>query len=119
MSVRNIAVVFALISAGLSTAQAGPAGTLVAGEMGYVPAPTASTLSRDDVRRDLAAFDRNPTQADGGRFVGGEQGYVMPSHAYALKNGELVCVDGIQHNAKPEGFKNEAERRAARQRYPA
>lgn len=39
--------------------------------------PTDSGLSRETVRTELQAFQRNPVTADGYRFVSGEIGYVF------------------------------------------
>lgn len=40
-------------------------------------APSNSALSRESVRKELQAFQRNPVTADGYRFVDGEIGYVF------------------------------------------
>ncbi len=37
----------------------------------------ASTLTREAVKQELRAFQRNPVTADGYRYVGGEIGYVF------------------------------------------
>jgi opacity protein-like surface antigen len=98
MNARNIAIAIALSSAAISSAFAADTGQLLNGELGYVPAPFHGTLTRDEVERDLASFQRNPVTADGSRFVGGEVGYEYPSHSYAIRNGKLVHTDNIAHN---------------------
>ena len=53
--------------------------------------------------------------ADGGRYAGGEVGYIFPQHTYARVNGEWVCTDKIAHNAAPDAVKNAVEQCQAEQ----
>ena len=64
-----------------------------------------SQLSRKPCGRnsqEFLAFRGNPVTADGGRFAGGEVGYVPPQHTYAFQNGRLVHTDQIaRYSVKP------------------
>ena len=120
MSVRQTALILALAATGLSTAYAGDdAGwsSFVGGELGFVDPPVSSTLTREQVLKDLQAFRSNPVAPDGGRHVGGEEGYVFPQHTYARINGEWVCTDKIAHNPRPSLEQTDEERRLYRELY--
>ena len=120
MSVRQAALILALAATGLSTAYAADdAGwsSFVGGEIGFVDPPISSTLTREQVLKDLQEFRKNPVAPDGGRYVGGEQGYVFPQHTYARINGEWVCTDKIAHNPKPSLEQTDEERRLWRELY--
>lgn len=119
MSVRNSAVVIALAVMAVPAAFAQSASVFVGGEAGWVDRPVQSSLTRDKVSNEFLQFRSTPVAADGGRFVGGEAGYVFPAHILAFQNGDLVCVDKIAHNPKPDAIKTTAERRAFLQQYPA
>jgi hypothetical protein len=118
MSLRQSVFILALAAAGLSAANAQSASTFVGGEIGFIDRPVQSTLTREAVRQELQAFRRNPVAADGGKFVGGEAGYVFPQHGYALVNGSWVHADNIAHNPKPSLTKTDAERRLFLEQYP-
>jgi hypothetical protein len=118
MSIRKTALVLAVAATGgLSAAQAGS--IFVGGERGWVDRPVQSTLAREAVRQEFLAFRVNPVAPDGGRFVGGQAGYIFPQHTYARINGTWVCTDKIAHNSPPNAIKTDAERQAFRQQYPA
>jgi hypothetical protein len=119
MSVRKTALVLALATMALPAAFAQTTSVFVGGERGWVDRPVQSTLSRDQVRNEFLQFRSNSVAADGGRFLGGEAGYVFPAHTYARVNGQWVCTDKIAHNPAPEAIKSNAERRAFQQQYPA
>lgn len=69
-------------------------------ERGYTAhAMPASGLTRDQVRTELEAFKRNPTSADGARYVGGELGWENRGHKSEWRDGKLVHADAIDHNA--------------------
>lgn len=118
MSTRT-ALILAFAAMGLSAAQAGTVSTWVGGEAGWIDVTTPSTVTRGQVANELIAFRRNPVAADGGQFVGGEVGYILPQHTYARVNGEWVCTDKIAHNPPPPAIKTPAERSAFRAQYPA
>ena len=120
MSVRQTALILALAATGLSTAYAADdAGwsSFVGGEIGFVDRPVSSTLTREQVLKELQAFRNNPVAPDGGQYVGGEIGYIFPQHTYARVNGEWVCTDKIAHNPKPSLNWTDAERREVVERY--
>jgi hypothetical protein len=119
MSFRQAAVILASAVLGLSAAHAGTISTFVGGEKGFVDTPVQSTLSREQVRQQLQAFQNNRVAPDGGQFVGGEAGYIFPAHTYARVNGQWVCTDKIAHNPKPSLTKTDAERRLFLEQYPA
>lgn len=118
MSVRQTALVFALVTMGLSAAHAQSTSSFVGGEVGFIDGAVQSTLTREAVRQEFQASRSNPVAADGGQFVGGELGYVFPQHSYALQDGQWVCTDQIAHNAKPSLNKTDAERRLFLEQYP-
>ena len=117
MSVRQAAFIVAMAGIGLSAANAQSTSTFVGGEIGFIDRPVQSTLTREAVRQELLTFRSNPVAADGGRFVGGELGYVFPQHSYARVNGQWVHTDRIAHNPKPTLNKTDAERRLFIEQY--
>lgn len=119
MSVRNTALVLTLATVAMPAAFAQSASVFVGGEAGWVDRPVQSTLTREQVRNEFMQFRGKPVATDGGRYVGGEAGYVFPAHTYARVNGEWVCTDKIAHNPAPPAIKSESERRAYQQQYPA
>jgi hypothetical protein len=119
MSVRKSLFVLAIAAAALPAAFAQSASVFVGGEAGWIDRPVRSTLTREAVRQEFLTFRGNPVAADGGRYVGGEVGYIFPQHTYARVNGEWVCTDKIAHNPAPDAVKSGAERRMYLQLYPA
>ena len=122
MSVRQTALILALAATGLSTAYAGDGegwSSFVGDELGFVDPPRSSTLTREQVLKELQEFRKNPVAPDGGRYVGGEENYVFPQHTYARVNGEWVCTDKIAHNPKPSLTQTDAERRLDKEMYNA
>lgn len=119
MSVRKATLILAFAAMSVPAAFAQSNSVFVGGEAGWIDLPVQSTLTRDQVRNEFLQFRSNPVAADGGRFVGGEAGYVFPAHTYARVNGEWVCTDKIAHNPPPAAIKSEGERRAFQQQYPA
>lgn len=84
----------------------------VGGEAGYDFHVMPSTKSRAEVLEELRAFPANPVAADGWRYVGGETGWVPPTHEYAFKNGRLEHVGNMAHNSpRPSLQMTEEERR--------
>lgn len=119
MSVRNSIIVLAIATLGLPAAFAQSTSTFVGGEAGWVVTPPASTLTASQVQREFLAFRANPVAPDGGRYVGGEEGYAFPMHTYAIRDGKLVCTDKIAHNPKPDAVKSPLERKVFEDTYPA
>ena len=119
MSVRRSAFVLAVAAMALPAAFAQTTSVFVGGEAGWVDRPGQSTVTSEQVGQELQAFRSNPVAPDGGRFVGGEAGYMFPAHTYARQNGEWVCTDKIAHNAKPDAIKSATEQRVFLQQYPA
>lgn len=119
MQIKKVVFALALVGTSLSAAFAADTGTWQGGEIGYVPAPAHSTLSRGDVRQELQAFRRNPVTSDGGTIVGGEVGYEPAQHSFAFADGKLIHSDNIAHNTpRPSVDMTSAERRAYKQSYP-
>lgn len=119
MSVRTNAVVLALAAMALPAAFAQSAGTFVGGEAGWVQPASPGSLAASQVRGEWLAFRSNPVGADGGRHVGGEEGYAFPAHTYALQNGRWVCTDRIAHDPPPAAIRSPAEEKAFQLTYPA
>jgi hypothetical protein len=118
MSVRKTTLILALAAiGGMSAARADS--IFVGGERGWVDRPVASALRSEAVRQEYLAFRANPVAPDGGKFVGGEAGYIFPQHTYARVNGEWVCTDKIAHYPKPNPIMTDAERRLFVEQYPA
>jgi len=116
MSFRTSTIVLALATI---AAPAFAQSIFVGGERGWIDQPLQSSLTREQVTSEYLAFRKNPVDAAGGRFVGGEMGYAFPAHTYARVNGQWVCTDKIAHNPAPEAVKSPAERRAFQAQYPA
>ena len=104
---------------GLPAAYAASAGTYVPGEIGFVPAPTVSTRTREEVRQEFLAFRANPVTAEGGRYVGGEAGFAYTKHTHEFVDGHWVATGGIGHNPKPSLNWTTAEHRQFVEQYPA
>ena len=119
MSVRTNAILLAIATAAVPAAFAQSTATFVGGEAGWVQSAAPGALSSAQVRSELLQFRANPVAADGGRYVGGEEGYAFPAHTYALRNGQLVCTDRIAHNPPPAAIKSPAEQKAFELAYPA
>ena len=119
MSARSTLLALALVTLGVPAAFAQSASVFVGGERGWVDRPVQSTLSREQVRSEFLQFRGNPVAADGGRFVGGERGYLYPAHTYARVNGQWACTDKIAHNARPDATKRSTARAIFLQQYPA
>lgn len=68
-------------------------------ELGYTThAMPASGVTRQTVRAAQEAFESNPVNADGDRFIGGEIGWVQQGHGYARRGGSWVHSDNIDHS---------------------
>jgi hypothetical protein len=67
----------ALLSALAVPAMASSGFTPGRGEASFKTHPMASTKTRDQVKRELEAWKRNPVSADGWREVGGEAGWIF------------------------------------------
>jgi len=78
VSIRNTAVALALAASALPAALAQSGSVFVGGEAGWIDLPVRSNLTREQVREEFLQFRKNPVGPDGGRFVGGEAGYVLP-----------------------------------------
>ena len=105
MSVRKstIAIVIATLVA-VPAVFAQSASVFVGGERGWVDLPVQSSLTREQVNTEYLQFRSNPVAADGGRYVGGQEGYRFP--------------DKIPNNPKPIAIKTPAEQLIFRQQYP-
>ena len=119
MSARTDVLALALAIMAVPAALAQSADVFVGGERGWVDRPVQSTLSREQVGNEFLAFRSNPVAPDGGRYVGGQEGYAFPAHTYARVNGQWVCTDRIAHNPKPDAVKSSAERKQFLLQYPA
>ena len=112
-----LAIAFATMAAPAAFAQS--ASIFVGGERGWIDRPVQSTLTREQVSSEFFAFRSNPVAPDGGRYVGGQEGYAFPAHTYARIAGQWVCTDKIAHNPNPEAVKSASERQLFLQQYPA
>jgi hypothetical protein len=119
MSTRTNVIAIALAILAVPAAFAQSTSIFVGGERGWVDRPARSTLTREQVSNEFFAFRSNPVAPDGGRYVGGQEGYAFPAHTYARVNGQWVCTDKIAHNPTPNAIKTPGEQRMFRQQYPA
>ncbi len=117
MSVRTNIIIAALATLAVPAVFA--QSVFVGGERGWIDQPVQSSLTRAQVTSEFLAFRANPIAADGGRFVGGEAGYMFPAHTYARVNGQWVCTDKIAHNPAPDAIRSDGEKRLFQQQYPA
>lgn len=118
MSVRAIAIAIALATLAVPAAFAQSSSVFVGGESGWVDRPVHSSTTREQVTSEYLQFRGSPVMADGGRYVGGQEGYVFPQHIVALQDGKLVCFDKIAHNPAP-ATPSSAEMSAFKQQFPA
>jgi hypothetical protein len=119
MSVRTNAIVLAIATMALPAAFAQSTGVFVGGEAGWVQGPAQGSIAAAQVRSELLQFRSNPVAADGGRYVGGEEGYAFPAHTYALRNGRWECTDKIAHNPPPAAIRSPSEQKSFELTYPA
>jgi hypothetical protein len=119
MSVRTSTIVLALATIAAPAFAQSAQSVFVGGEQGWIDQPVQSRLTSQQVTSEYLAFRRNPAGADGGQFVGGEMGYVLPAHTYARVNGQWVCTDKIAHNPPPAAIKSPVEQRAYQAHSPA
>jgi hypothetical protein len=118
MSIRTNVIAIALATLAAPAAFAQSSSVFVGGERGWIDGPVQSSTTHQQVTNEYLRFHSNPVMADGGRYVGGEVGYLFPQHIVAFQNGTLVCVDKIAHNPPPATPSN-AEMRAFKQQFPA
>lgn len=102
---RNLALAAALACLAAPAAFAQSTAVFVGGEIGWIDRPVQSSLTREQVVREFLRFRANPVDASGGRYVGGEAGYVP---------GPLRA-----DSPKPNPVKTPAERRQFQEDYPA
>lgn len=119
MSVRHHVIALAIATLGLPAAFAQTTAVFVGGEAGWIDRPVQTSLTPQQVRSEFLRFRGNPVAPDGGRYVGGEEGYAFPAHTYAVRDGRLVCTDKIAHNPAPAAIKSPAEAQRFQQQYPA
>lgn len=105
VSVRNTAIAIALAASALPAAYAQSGSVFVGGEAGWIDLPVQSSLTREQVREEFLQFRKNPVGPDGGRFVGGEAGYIMPQPK--------------PDSPKPDPVMTPAERKRFQELYPA
>ncbi|NKE65885.1 DUF4148 domain-containing protein [Ramlibacter sp. RBP-2] len=86
MSFRQTALAF-VIAAAAAPAAFAEAGQWVNGEIGFVPAPAQSTLTREQVRSELFSFIKR-----GGQTSVGERGYVDAAATAPVRSAERVDV---------------------------
>jgi hypothetical protein len=119
MSVRKSLVVLALAATALPGAFAQVKSVWVGGKKGRIDLPVQSTLTREQVDKDFQALRANPVAPDGGRYVGGQLGYVFPQHVLAFENGKFECIGQIPHNPRPDAVISSSERRRFLELNPA
>lgn len=119
MSVRTNVIAIALATIAVPAAFAQSSSVFVGGERGWIDRPVQSSSTREQVTNEFLQFRSNLVAPDGGRYVGGQAGYIFPQHTLALQNGKWVCTDKIAHNPAPEAIQSAAERRAFQQQFPA
>lgn len=118
MLFRKTVFALALVGAAIPAAFANNGTTWVGGERGFEFHANTSTKSRADVQKELEAFRKNPTTADGGKMVSTNIGYINPQHSYASQGGKLIHTDSIAHDTpKPSLAMTDAERRLYRELY--
>ena len=97
---KKVLLATAIGALAVSAAFASSGTTPANGEIGYTThAMPAGGLTRDQVRAELEAFKRNPLNAEGARYVGGDLGWEIQGHKSEWRNGKLVHADTIDHNA--------------------
>ena len=97
MFIRKSILSVALLAAVASPAFATNGTTLNNGQLGSAVHSMPSSVTRDQVQRELAEWRKNPVSG-GWREVGGEAGSVPETHRYDLRNGQFVHVDNIPHD---------------------
>ena len=97
-SLKQIAIAATLGALSFPAAFANSGITPANTERGYTThAMPASGVTRQEVQAAQNAFESNPVNADGDRFVGGEIGWVPQGHGYARRGGSWVHADSIDH----------------------
>jgi hypothetical protein len=83
MSFRQLASAIAIVA--LAPAALAEPGQWIQGEIGFVPAPPQSTLTRDQVRSELTSFIKR-----GGQLAAGERAYFDPAAPAVVRSAEAV-----------------------------
>jgi hypothetical protein len=91
----------ALLSALAVPAMASSGFTPGRGEASFKTHPMASTKTRDQVKRELEAWKRNPVSADGWREVGGEAGWIFEGSDGTAKSRSQVRQEVEQARRNP------------------
>ena len=118
MSIRTNVIAIAIATLAVPAAFAQSSSVFVGGERGWIDLPVKSSTTREQVTNEYLQFSKNPVLADGGRYVGGQEGYRFPQHIVYFQNGKLLCADKIAHNP-PAATPSVAEMRAFKQQNPA
>lgn len=84
MNTKKALAVLALAASAAPAAFAGSGAEFVGGEQGFATHAAEPGLTREQVRRELLEFRKNPRGADGMAFVGGEIGYAPAAQAAPL-----------------------------------
>ena len=98
MFIRKSILSFALLGAIASPVFATSGTTQNKGELGTTIHAMPTTVTREQVQRELAEWRKNPVSG-GWREVGGEAGWVQETHRYDFRNGQFVHVDDIPHDS--------------------
>ena len=102
MSTRKLFLALAIAGAAPLSAMAGVDFVNVGGELGYTlqQVPATGLTRAEKVAQDRARAEAEAAQLSGWRRVNGELGWIYEGHKYARVNGELACIDGIDHGAR-------------------
>jgi hypothetical protein len=110
MFIRKSILSVALLAAVAGTAFATSGTTPNNGELGATTHAMAGTVTREQVKRELAEWRNNPVSG-GWREVGGERGWEQEQHRYDFRNGQFVHVDKIPHGAPKPALASAQDKR--------
>ena len=110
MFIRKSILSLALLAAMASPVFATNGTTQNNGELGATTHAIAGTVTREQVKHELAEWRKNPVSS-GWREVGGEAGWVQETHRYDLRNGQFVHVDDIPHDTPKPALASAQDKR--------
>ena len=110
MFIRKSILSLALLAAVASPAFATNGTTSNNGELGATTHAMAGTVTREQVKHELAEWRKNPVSG-GWREVGGERGWVQEPHRFDLRGGQFVHVDNIPYDTPKPALASAQDKR--------
>ena len=102
MLFRKTVFVLALVGASIPAAFANSGVNVIGGEKGFDFHDMPSLKSRAEVLKERETYRKNPTMADGGKWLASGAHYVFPQHSFAFKDEKFVHTDTLKGHDSPK-----------------